>query len=70
MTDFSKIETTQSPINTMTDGELNEHFDNHQEQLANWLDVIEYLRIAQHTKVWHEQIGDLMKKYNLTNKKK
>jgi UDP-N-acetylglucosamine transferase subunit ALG13 len=70
MTNFSKIETTQSLINTMTDDELKEHFDNHQEQLANWLDVIEYLRIAQHTKVWHEQIGDLMKKYKLTNKNK
>jgi UDP-N-acetylglucosamine transferase subunit ALG13 len=70
MTDFSKIETTPSPINTMTDAELNEHFDNHQEQLAYWLEVIEYLRIAQHTKVWHEQIGDLMKKYKLTNKNK
>lgn len=70
MTDFSKIETTQSPINTMTDAELKEHFDNHQEQLANWLEVIDYIRIAQHTKAWHEQIGELMKKYKLTNKNK
>lgn len=70
MTDFSKIETKPSPINTMTDAELNEHFDNLQEQLANWLDVIQYLEKAQHTKVWHEQVSDLMKKYKLTNKNK
>ena len=70
MTDFSKIETTPSPINTMTDAELNEHFNKHKEQLACWLEVLEYLEKAQHTKVWHEQIGDLMKKYKLTNKNK
>jgi hypothetical protein len=70
MIDFSKIETKPSPINAMTDSELKEHFDNHQEQLANWLEVIEYLEKAQHTKVWHEKVGDLMKKYKLTNKNK
>jgi UDP-N-acetylglucosamine transferase subunit ALG13 len=70
MIDWTKIKTKQSPINTMTDAELKEHFDNHQEQLANWLEVIEYIRISQQTKVWHEQIGDLMKKYKLTNKNK
>jgi hypothetical protein len=68
--DWTKIKLKPSPINTMTDAELNEHFDNYQEQLANWLEVIEYLKTAQHTKVWHEQIGDLMKKYKLTNKNK
>jgi UDP-N-acetylglucosamine transferase subunit ALG13 len=70
MIDWTKIETTPSPINTMTDDELKEHFDNHQEQLANWLEVIEYLEKAQYTKVWHEQVCDLMKKYTLTSKKK
>ena len=70
MIDWSKIETKPSPINTMTDDELKEHFDNIQEQFANWLEVIEYFEKAQHTKVWHEQIGDLMKKYKLTNKNK
>lgn len=69
MIDWTKIETKPSPLNTMTDAELNEWFNNHQEQLANWLEVIEYLRTAQHTKIWHEQIGDLMKKYKLTKNK-
>ena len=70
MTDFSKIKTTQSPINTMTDAELNEHFDNHQEQFTIWLEVIDYLKLAQHTKIWHEQVEDLMKRYKITNKNK
>lgn len=70
MIDWKKIETKPSPINTMTDDELKEHFDNHQEQVSNWLEVIEYLRVAQHTKVWHEQVGDLMKKFTITNKNK
>jgi hypothetical protein len=68
MTDFSKIKTTPSPINTMSEAELKEHFDNHQEQLVNWLEVTDYLKIAQHTKAWHEQLGYLMKKYKLLNK--
>jgi UDP-N-acetylglucosamine transferase subunit ALG13 len=54
----------------MTDAEFKEHFDNHQEQLANWLEVIEYLRTSQNTKIWHEQFGDLMKKYKRPNKNK
>ena len=70
MIDWTKIETTPSPINTMIDDELKEHFDKYQEQLANWLEVIEYLKTAKHTKVWHEQVGDLMKKYKLTTKNK
>jgi UDP-N-acetylglucosamine transferase subunit ALG13 len=70
MTDFSKIETKPSTINTMTAAEIKEYFDNHQEQVANWLEVIGYLEKAQHTKLWHEQIGDLMQKYKLTNKNK
>ena len=65
MTDFSKIETKPSTINTMTAAEIKEYFDNHQEQVANWLEVIGYLEKAQHTKLWHEQIGDLMQKYKL-----
>lgn len=69
MIDWTKIETKPSPINTMTDAEFKEHFDNHQEQLANWLEVIAYLKIAQHTKVWHEQLGDLMKRFKLIGKK-
>lgn len=70
MIDWTKIETKPSPINTMTDAEFKEHFDNHQEQLANWLEVIAYLKIAQHTKVWHEQLGDLMKRFKLIAKNK
>jgi len=70
MIDWSKIKTKPSPINTMTDAERNEWFDSHKEQLANWLDVIEYLKTEQHKKVWHEQIGDLMKKYKITNQNK
>ncbi len=70
MIDWSKIETKPSPINTMTDAELKEHFDNNQEQLAFWLEVIDYIKVAQHTKVWHEQVDYLMKKYTLTNKNK
>lgn len=70
MTDFSKIETTQSPINTMTDAELKEHFDNHQEQLANALLIIDYLDKTQFTKVWHERVDYLIKKFTITNKNK
>lgn len=70
MIEWSKIETKPSPINTMTDAELKKHFDNYKEQLAFWLEVIDYLKVAQHTKFWHEQIGDLMKKYTLINKNK
>jgi hypothetical protein len=70
MTDFSKIETKQSPINTMTDAELKEHFDNHEEQLANALLIIDYLDITQSTKVWHERADYLMKNFTITNKNK
>ena len=70
MTDFSKIETKQSPINTMTDAELNEHFDNYQEQLANALLIIDYLDKTQFTKVWHERADYLMKNFTITNKNK
>jgi hypothetical protein len=70
MTDYSKIETTQSSINTMTDAELKEHFDNHEEQLANALLIIDYLDITQFTKVWHERADYLMKNFTITNKKK
>ena len=70
MTDFSKIETKQSPINTMTDAELKEHFDNHQEQLANALLIIDFLDKTQFTKVWHERADYLMKNFTLTTKNK
>jgi len=68
MIDFSKIETKESPLNTMTDAELKQHFDNHQEQFTNALDIINYMERAIHTKVWHEQIDYLMKNY-IINKK-
>ena len=70
MIDWSKIETKPSFIHSMTDDELKEYYDNHQEQFANWLDVIQYFEKAKYTKDWHEQVGDLMKKYKLTNKNK
>lgn len=70
MTDFSKIKTKQSPINAMNDAELKEHFDNHQEQLANALLIIDYLDKTQFTKVWHERADYLMKNFTLTNKNK
>lgn len=68
MKDLSKIETKESPLNTMTDAELKEHFDNHQEQFANALAIIEYLEKTQYTKIWHEQVCYLMKNY-IINKK-
>lgn len=68
MTDFSKIKTKESPLNTMSDVELKKHFNNHQEQFANALDIIEYLEKTKYTKVWHEQVGYLMKNY-IINKK-
>ena len=68
MKDLSKIETKESPLNTMTDSELKQHFDNHQEQFANALDIINYMERAIHTKVWHEQVSYLMKNY-IINKK-
>jgi UDP-N-acetylglucosamine transferase subunit ALG13 len=70
MIDWSKIETKPSFIHSMTDDELKEYYDNHQEQIANWLEVIKYIETAQHTKVWHEQVGDLMKMFTITNKNK
>ena len=70
MIDWTKIKTKLSPINTMTDDELKDHFNKHQEQVANWLEVIKYLETAQHTKIWHEQVGDLMKMFTITNKNK
>jgi len=70
MKDLSKIETKLSPISTMSDDELKEHFDNFQEQFANALEIINYIEKTQYTKVWHEQIGELMKKYKITNKNK
>ena len=54
----------------MTDAELKEHFDNHQEQLANSLLIIDYLDKTQFTKVWHERADYLMKNFTLTNKNK
>ena len=68
MTDFSKIETKESPLNTMSDVELKKHFNNHQEQFANALDIINYMEKAVYTKVWVEQIDYLMKNY-IINKK-
>lgn len=70
MTDFSKIKTKDSPLNTMNDAELKEHFDNHQDQFANALDIINYMERAIHTKVWHEQVSYLMKNYTIINKNK
>lgn len=70
MIDFSKIETKESPINKMSNAELKEHFNNHQEQFANALAIIEYLEKTQYTKVWHEQVAYLMKNYTITNKSK
>lgn len=70
MTDFSKIKTKGLPINEMSNAELKEHLDNHQEQFANALAIIEYLEKTQYTKVWHEQVGYLMKNYTITKKNK
>ena len=68
MKDLSKIETKILPISTMSDDELNEHFDNFQEQFANGLEIINYIENTRYTKVWHEQVDYLMK--NFTIKKK
>ena len=68
MKDLSKIETKILPISTMSDDDLNEHFDNFQEQFANGLEIINYIENTRYTKVWHEQVDYLMK--NFTIKKK
>ena len=69
MIDFSKIETKESPLNTMTDAEIKKHFENYQEQFVNALDIINYMERAIHTKVWHEQVSYLMNNYTIINKK-
>ena len=55
-------------ISTMTDSERHIFLEQHKEQVANWLEVIEYLKTAQHTKAWHEQVDELMKKFTITKK--
>lgn len=59
-----------SAISTMTDAERKEFLDNHQEQFANALSIIEYLEKTQYTKVWYEQVDYLMENFTITNKNK
>ena len=57
-----------SKISTITDDERHIFFEQHKEQVANWLEVIEYLKTAQYTKVWHEQVDELMKRFTIAKK--
>lgn len=57
-----------SKISTMTDDERHIFIEQHKEQVANWLEVIEYLKTAQYTKAWHEQLNDLMKRFTIAKK--
>ncbi len=57
-----------SKISTMTDDERHIFFEHHKEQVANWLEVIEYFKTAQYTKVWHEQVDELMKRFTIAKK--
>ena len=54
----------------MTENESKEHLDNIKEQFANWMEVVEYFEKAQYTRVWHEQIGDLMQNFTIVKKTK
>jgi len=57
-----------SKISTMTDEERHIFLEQHKEQVANWLEVIEYLKTTQYTKVWHEQVDELMKRFTIAKK--
>jgi hypothetical protein len=52
----------------MTDSERHIFLEQHKEQVANWLEVIEYLKTAQYTKAWHEQVDELMKRFTIAKK--
>lgn len=60
--------TTDLMVNNLSSKELKKHYKQGGEQLANWLEVMKYLEKAQYTKVWHEQVADLMKKFHITSK--
>jgi hypothetical protein len=59
-----------SPISIMSDTERKAYFENHKTQVANALEIMDYLERTKYTKVWHEQLDYIMNNFLITNKNK
>jgi hypothetical protein len=63
-----KIEIKYSRLIEMNDEERIKFFENHSEQVANALKIVNYLAETKNTKVWYEQVGYLMENFTIKNK--